>query len=207
MINHGAIAIFGPNDDRIGVHVQSVCDALDIPNLDSRMHNLNIGKEFSINLHPGAYAIAQSLRVLISYLNWTQIAVIYEDDISMFSIIFGYLFCNYNKNLFTDLIGLQELVKLPLSKNVQFVYRKTSPNNFRDTLIDLRDRGIYTMIVDTRPESLPSFFTAVCFVCLESDFVVLILKFFLLLLCLDFTSSNERKSLSLSFYDIRFGNL
>ena len=82
MINKGAIAIFGPNDDRIGVHVQSVCDALDIPHIESRMHNLNIGKELSINLHPGAYAIAQSMRVLTSFLNWTQIAVIYEDDIS-----------------------------------------------------------------------------------------------------------------------------
>lgn len=82
LINKGALAIFGPNDDRIGVHVQSVCDAVDIPHIESRMHNLANGKEFSINLHPGAYAKAHSLRVLISFLNWTQIAVIYEDDIS-----------------------------------------------------------------------------------------------------------------------------
>ncbi len=82
LINRGALAIFGPNDDRIGVHVQSVCDAVDIPHLESRLHNLNSGKEFSINLHPGAYSKAQSLRVLIAYLNWTQIGVIYEDDIS-----------------------------------------------------------------------------------------------------------------------------
>jgi len=82
MINKGALAIFGPNDDRIGVHVQSVCDAVDIPHIESRMHSLTSGKEFSINLHPGAYAKAQSLRVLIQFLNWTQIAVIYEDDIS-----------------------------------------------------------------------------------------------------------------------------
>ena len=85
MINNGALAIFGPNDDRIGVHVQSVCDAVDIPHVESRMHNLNIGKEFAINLHPGSYVVAQSLRVLITYLNWTQIAVIYEDDISTYN--------------------------------------------------------------------------------------------------------------------------
>lgn len=82
LINRGALAIFGPNDDRIGVHVQSVCDAVDIPHLESRLHNLNSGKEFSINLHPGAFSKAQSLRVLIAFLNWTQIGVIYEDDIS-----------------------------------------------------------------------------------------------------------------------------
>jgi len=82
MIQRGALAIFGPDDDRMGVHVQSVCDTLDIPHLESRTYNLNSAKEFAINLHPGAYSVAQSLRVLISYLNWTQIAVIYEDDIS-----------------------------------------------------------------------------------------------------------------------------
>ena len=87
MVNNGAIAIFGPSDDRIGVHVQSVCDALDIPHIESRKHQLNIGKELSINLHPGAYAIAQSMRVLITFLNWTQIAVIYEDDISKWLIL------------------------------------------------------------------------------------------------------------------------
>lgn len=141
MINHGALAIFGPSNSRVGVHVQSVCDALDIPHLDTQLHNFNIGKQFSINLHPGAYAVAQSLRVLISYLNWTQIAVIYEDDIS--------------------LIGLQELTKLPLGRNVQFIFRKTQPQHFRDTLVDLRDRNIFTMVVDTRPEHLPIFFTAI----------------------------------------------
>lgn len=103
--------------------------------------------------------------------------------------------------LTVDLIGLQELVKLPLSRNVQFIYRKTSPENFRNTLIDLRDRGIYTMIVDTRPESLPSFFTAV------QQHPILqknIFQFFIthsLLTILDSTSSDERKSLSLSFYN------
>ncbi|KAH9425801.1 Glutamate receptor ionotropic, kainate 1, partial [Dermatophagoides pteronyssinus] len=141
LIRDGAVAIFGPSDDRIGVHVQSVCDTLDIPHLETRKHNLNIGKEFSINLHPGAFAVAQSIRVLITFLNWTRIAVIYEDDI--------------------NLIGLQELTTLPLAKNVQFFFRKTQQDSFRETLMDLRDREIYTMVVDIPHEHLPSFFTAI----------------------------------------------
>ncbi|KAH9520958.1 Glutamate receptor ionotropic, kainate 1 [Dermatophagoides farinae] len=141
LIHDGAVAIFGPSDDRIGVHVQSVCDTLDIPHLETRKHNLNIGKEFSINLHPGAFSVAQSIRVLITFLNWTRIAVIYEDDI--------------------NLIGLQELTTLPLAKNVQFFFRKTQQDSFRETLMDLRDREIYTMVVDIPHEHLPSFFTAI----------------------------------------------
>ncbi|KPM04302.1 glutamate receptor, ionotropic kainate 2 precursor-like protein 1 [Sarcoptes scabiei] len=82
-IRQGSVAIFGPSDDRLGMHVQSICDSLDIPHLESRKHNLNFGKEFSINLHPGSFAVAQSVRVLITFLNWTRVAVIYEDDMSM----------------------------------------------------------------------------------------------------------------------------
>lgn len=83
-VSSGVIAIFGPQDDKLGAHVQSLCDALDIPHIEYRPHNVpaiaNI-KEFSINLHPGAYAISQSLRLLVKFLNWTQVAVIYEDDL------------------------------------------------------------------------------------------------------------------------------
>ena len=102
------------------------------------------GKEFSINLHPTAAAFSQSLRDLVMYLNWTDVAVIYEQDDS--------------------LIALQDLIKPPiLPKNVQFIFRKSDPNFFRDTLIDVKARNIYSMIVDIKSDSLPAFLTAVSF--------------------------------------------
>ncbi|RWS22861.1 glutamate receptor: ionotropic kainate 2 precursor-like protein 1, partial [Leptotrombidium deliense] len=82
-VQSGVVAIFGPQDPLLGIHVQSLCDALDIPHVEARLQNLgenNHGKEFSINLHPGTAAISDSLRELIVYLNWTKVAVIYEDD-------------------------------------------------------------------------------------------------------------------------------
>ncbi|RWS14649.1 glutamate receptor ionotropic: kainate 2-like protein [Dinothrombium tinctorium] len=143
-VKKGVVALFGPQDPLLGIHVQSLCDALDIPHIESRLQNLgenSHGKEFSINLHPGSTAISDSLRELIIYLNWTKVAVIYEDDMS--------------------LIGLQELVKPPaLPKNVQFVFRKSTPDNFRDTLRDIKSRNIYSMIVDAKPEDLPKFLIA-----------------------------------------------
>ena len=33
-VRHGAHAIFGPSDPHLGAHVQSVCDALEIPHLE-----------------------------------------------------------------------------------------------------------------------------------------------------------------------------
>jgi hypothetical protein len=100
------------------------------------------GKEFSINLHPTAAAFSQSLRDLVMFLNWTDVAVIYERD--------------------ADLIALQDLIKPPtLPKNVQFIFRKSDSNFFRDTLIDVKSRNIYSMIVDIKSDSIPAFLTAV----------------------------------------------
>lgn len=33
-VQHGALAIFGPSDQHLGAHVQSICDALEIPHLE-----------------------------------------------------------------------------------------------------------------------------------------------------------------------------
>ncbi|XP_015781956.1 glutamate receptor ionotropic, kainate 2-like isoform X1 [Tetranychus urticae] len=143
-VTSGVISIFGPQDPLLGIHVQSLCDALDIPHMEARLQNLGEAghsKEFSINLHPGSAAMSDSLRDLIIYLNWTKVAVLYEDDMS--------------------LIGLQELIKPPLPKNVQFVFRKTEPQIFRETLLDIKNRNIYSLIVDTKPESLPYLLTAI----------------------------------------------
>lgn len=77
--NHSAI--FGPQDTLLGNHIQSLCDALEIPHLEARLDLEPQVKEVSINLYPNAKLIGQAIRDLINYLNWTQVAVIYEDDI------------------------------------------------------------------------------------------------------------------------------
>ncbi len=82
-----------------------------------------------------------------------------------FTVIFQ-KYCNEFFNtkvalILTALIKLQQLVRPPLSKTVQFIFRKSDPSNFRVILKDVRTRGIYSIIIDTRPESLPHLLTAV----------------------------------------------
>ncbi|KAH7645139.1 glutamate receptor [Dermatophagoides farinae] len=140
-MNRGVSAIFGPQDPILGAHIQSLCDALDMPHIEARLDLETELKEFSINLYPSPMIIGKALRDLIVYLNWTKIAVIYEDDIS--------------------LIKLQQLVKPPLSKQIQFIFRKGNALSFRDVLLDVRTRGVYSLIIDTRPESLPKILHAI----------------------------------------------
>lgn len=80
-ISNGISAIFGPQDTLLGNHIQSLCDALEIPHLEARLDLEPQIKEVSINLYPNANIIGNAIRDLINYLNWTQVAVIYEDDI------------------------------------------------------------------------------------------------------------------------------
>ncbi len=70
--------------------------------------------------------------------------------------------------MFIALICLQELVRLPLRKNVQIIYRKSGKDYFRETLRDIKSRNIYSIIVDTKPESLPILLTAVSIFSFES---------------------------------------
>ncbi|XP_055931528.1 glutamate receptor ionotropic, kainate 2-like isoform X2 [Argiope bruennichi] len=140
-VSSGVNAIFGPQDSLLGSHVQSLCDALDIPHIESRVDMEPEMKEFSINLHPSPRIVGSAIRDLIHYLNWTKVAIIYEEDMS--------------------LISLQELIRPPVKRDLQVIFRKTSVDTFRDTLKDIRSRGIFSLVVDTRPQNLPHLLQAV----------------------------------------------
>lgn len=81
-IDFGVQAIFGPSDPLLGPHVQSICDALDIPHLETRldMESRSPNKELSINLHPSQETLILAYKDLMRFLNWTKVAIIYEDE-------------------------------------------------------------------------------------------------------------------------------
>ena len=95
-------AIFGPSDPLLGPHVQSICDALDIPHLETRLEleSRADGNELSINLHPSQDTLNAAYKDLMRFLNWTKVAIVYEDEggnrrsifsnMFLFSIIFGF---------------------------------------------------------------------------------------------------------------------
>lgn len=45
-IEHGIVALFGPSDHVLGSHLQSLCDALDIPLLEARLLSLSSSSLF-----------------------------------------------------------------------------------------------------------------------------------------------------------------
>ena len=102
----GVQAIFGPSDPTLGTHIHSICDALDIPYLETRIDiissslNQQSPREFSINLHPSYDYVNLAFQDVIRYLNWTRIGVLFEKDYGGCTTyyIFGKI-SKYTKNI------------------------------------------------------------------------------------------------------------
>ncbi|KAG8225894.1 hypothetical protein J437_LFUL006126 [Ladona fulva] len=79
-LEFGVQGIFGPSDPLLGAHIQSICEALDIPHLEARVDFEPSFKEFSINLHPSQEHMNHAFQDLMTFLNWTKVAIVYEED-------------------------------------------------------------------------------------------------------------------------------
>ncbi|KAL3284149.1 hypothetical protein HHI36_018317 [Cryptolaemus montrouzieri] len=76
----GVQGIFGPSDPVLGAHIQSICEALDVPHLEARIDFEPHSKELSINLHPSQEHMNKAFKDLMMFLNWTKVAIVYEED-------------------------------------------------------------------------------------------------------------------------------
>ncbi|XP_066250677.1 glutamate receptor ionotropic, kainate 2 [Euwallacea similis] len=137
----GVQAIFGPTDPVLGAHIQSICEALGVPHLEARIDFEPTSKKLSINLHPSQENMNRAFKDLMSFLNWTKVAIIYEEDYGLFK--------------------LQDLVKAPGAAKTEMYIRQASPASYRQVLREVRQKEIYKLIVDTNPRKIQQFFRAV----------------------------------------------
>ncbi|EZA59401.1 Glutamate receptor, ionotropic kainate [Ooceraea biroi] len=136
-VKYGVQAVFGPSDPILGQHIHSICDALDIPHLEARL-DLDAGaKEFSINLYPAQSLLNAAYQDVMEFLNWTKVAIIYEDD--------------------HGLVKLRELVRSPKIRDIEVNLRQADPDSYRQVLSEMKSKEIRNLIVDTRPEHMHHF--------------------------------------------------
>ncbi|CAH1132879.1 unnamed protein product [Ceutorhynchus assimilis] len=136
----GVQAIFGPSDPILGAHIQSICEALDVPHLEARVDFEPASKQLSINLHPSQENMNRAFKDLMSFLNWTKVAIIYEEDYGLFK--------------------LQDLVKAPGVIKTEMYIRQANPTTYRQVLREVRQKEIFKLIVDTNPRNIQQFFRA-----------------------------------------------
>ncbi|XP_048525758.1 glutamate receptor ionotropic, kainate 1 [Dendroctonus ponderosae] len=136
-VNKGVYAVFGPSDPLLGAHIHSICDALDIPHLETRVDLDSDFKEFSINLYPSQNMLNQAFEDVMGFLNWTKVAIIYEED-------YG-------------LIKLRELVKAPHNRNLEIHLRQANPQSYRAVLNEIKSKEIHSIVIDTKPSNMQLF--------------------------------------------------
>ncbi|KAH8252388.1 hypothetical protein KR038_004352 [Drosophila bunnanda] len=134
----GVQAIFGPTDPLLAGHVQSICEAYDIPHVEVRIDLEYSSKEFSVNLYPAHSLLTLAYRDLMVYLNWTKVAIIYEED-----------------------YGLFNLMHSTIETKAELYIRQASPDSYRQVLRGIRQKEIYKIIVDTNPTHIKSFFRSI----------------------------------------------
>ncbi|XP_066905524.1 glutamate receptor ionotropic, kainate 2 isoform X5 [Halyomorpha halys] len=140
-VESGVQGMFGPWEAGLGAHVQSLCEALDLPHMEARL-DLDPGfRELSINLHPPQNYLNDAVKDLISFLNWTRVAIVYEEDYGLFK--------------------LQELVKGPPGARTEMYIRQANPASYRHVLREIRQKDIFKVIVDTNPAHMNHFFKAI----------------------------------------------
>nr|CAD7423216.1 unnamed protein product [Timema monikensis] len=136
-VQYGVHAVFGPSDPLLGAHIHSICDALDIPHLESRLDLDAEYREFSINLFPAQKLLNVAFQDVMAFLNWTKVAIVYEED-------YG-------------LIKLRELVRSQVNQEVEIHLRQADPDTYRAVLKEIKSKEITNLVVDTRPENMHYF--------------------------------------------------
>ncbi len=81
LLRLGVIAIFGPlSVGPVSTHTQSICDALEIPHVETRWDFQLQRDDLSINLYPRPSFIAKAYVDLVEAWNWKKFAIAYEDN-------------------------------------------------------------------------------------------------------------------------------
>lgn len=138
----GVQAVFGPSNPILGAHIHSICVALDIPNLETRVEYDTGIREFSINLHPTQYLVNNAFHDVIKFFNWTKLAIIYEQD-----------------------FGLMKLRDLARAPGLEVHVHQADPSSYGIVMRDIKNKDIHNILVDTRPEHMTDFLKTVSYQC------------------------------------------
>ncbi|KAM4796614.1 glutamate receptor ionotropic, kainate 1 isoform 2-T2 [Rhinophrynus dorsalis] len=133
----GVAALFGPSHSSSVSAVQSICNALEVPHIQTRWKHPSVDNKdtFFINLHPDYAAISRAVLDLVLYYSWKTVTVVYEDS--------------------TGLIRLQELIKAPSRYNIKIKIRQLPSGNkdARPLLKEMKKAKEFYVIFDCSHET------------------------------------------------------
>ncbi|EDW79998.2 uncharacterized protein Dwil_GK12298 [Drosophila willistoni] len=120
LVRTGVQALFSPTDYVLSTHINSICDALDIPDIGRSP------QDFSINVHPSQQYVNHAFVDVIRYLNWTKFGILYEKE-----------------------YGIVNLHQLSRSVQAEVHIRQVSRAAYLSVLNEFKNKEIHNIIIDT----------------------------------------------------------
>ncbi|KAF2347792.1 Receptor ligand binding region [Trinorchestia longiramus] len=134
VLQSGVAAIFGPASDVSAAHVQAICDALEIPHIETRWEYRLTRDPYSVNLYPHPSSLSRAYVDVLRAQGWSKLTLIYET--------------------MDGLVRVQEVLKDP---HFRITLRQLPHSlDFRPLLKDIKKSGSTHLLLDVRITRLPS---------------------------------------------------
>uniref|UniRef100_A0A8C5E5F1 Glutamate receptor n=1 Tax=Gouania willdenowi TaxID=441366 RepID=A0A8C5E5F1_GOUWI len=142
----GVGAVFGPSHSSSVSAVQSICNALEVPHIQTRWKHPSVDNKdsFYINLYPEYASISRAVLDIVQFYKWKTVTVVYEDA--------------------TGLIRLQELIKAPSRYSIKIKIRQlpTGSKDARPLLKEMKKGKEFYVIFDCSYQTSADFLTILC---------------------------------------------
>ncbi|KAK5903443.1 hypothetical protein CgunFtcFv8_007223 [Champsocephalus gunnari] len=128
----GVAAIFGPSHSSSANAVQSICNALGVPHVQTKWkHQISDNRDsYYVSLYPDFSSLSRAILDLVHFFKWKTVTVVYDDS--------------------TGLIRLQELIKAPSRYNIRLKIRQlpTETKDAKPLLKEMKKAKEFHVIFD-----------------------------------------------------------
>ncbi|XP_014362032.2 glutamate receptor ionotropic, kainate 2 isoform X3 [Papilio machaon] len=80
LLRSGVAAIFGPQSAPAAAHVQSICDTMELPHLETRWEYRTRRESCLVNLYPHPAALSRAYVDLVRAWGWKSFTIVYENS-------------------------------------------------------------------------------------------------------------------------------
>ncbi|XP_011304729.1 glutamate receptor ionotropic, kainate 2 isoform X3 [Fopius arisanus] len=135
LLNTGVAAIFGPQSAHTAAHVQSICDTMEIPHLETRWDYRFRRESCLVNLYPHPTTLSKAYVDLVKAWGWKSFTIIYENN--------------------EGLVRLQELLKAHGPSDFPIAVRQLSEgDDYRPLLKQIKNSAESHIVLDCSTERI-----------------------------------------------------
>ncbi|KAK6641282.1 hypothetical protein RUM44_012991 [Polyplax serrata] len=136
LMGTGVAGIFGPSSPESAIHVQSICDAKEIPHVEIKWNPYQKNKLRSLNIYPHPSSLSQALVDIVKAWKWKTFTIVYQSEL--------------------ELLQFDKVLKLSDSKEYMISVKQLGDGeNYRDTLREVKNSGSNNIILDCPIDVLP----------------------------------------------------